>query len=709
MISTCPPNSPKSLADLCSAQPGTFPHKNYTYLIDVPVYSNVTEYLYRNIYCARCHGEKNDGMIHWNTRLYCNENLTQAEQKKFVRNATYSPGGERHFVLGRITCALRISDLKDRFLPLHEIIPNVRYCGPTVVSTCPENSAERDSKLCLSYSQHVQADGKIYKNPHCAKCNAVGFEKTNSSLVCYVHEPPKHRISVFDFPFRQGPTGISLLFDFSLDSEEGGVGYDMRCHEEEIWDYLHKRCQMAVCQKGYFIQDDACHPIDSDAEEFGYNVTETKEASQVDAGHQPINSTCMRILIFESEYSFVSANNTSIIVNSTRGGDSVVFAPEEYEYWNDTTLAICARDLHEGFKTRFSQVLDYISTISMAISVTFSFLHILLYICLPKLRNLPGNNLFCLTLSLFVAQLLFLTLVNHTRWTELCYIASITTHYAFLAAFYWMNVMSFDIWRTFSGAMLMSRNQSSGRKRLTFFKYSLFAWLTPSVFVTTATIVDILPDYREHADSSVDGRFLLDFLDRIKPAYGRSGLCWINQRLSLFIFFAVPVALVVTTNLVLFSFTAKAILLQKKESGKVLAGKESKKAVAKTGSTSSKDGKTDEVNFKLYAKLALIMGLTWILGFVSNFANWDWLWYPFVLLNGLQGTFIFFAFDFKRKVLQMLKDRLAHSWLGRVCGYRVDSSRSGAYARRNHGGQSESTSRSTSISFNRTLSTSLEK
>lgn len=61
---------------------------------------------------------------------------------------------------------------------------------------------------------------------------------------------------------------------------------------------------------------------------------------------------------------------------------------------------------------------------------------------------------------------------------------------------------------------------------------------------------------------------------------------------------------------------------------------------------------------KLYMKLGVIMGVTWILGFLSGISEWEWLWYPFVLVNGLQGTFIFFGFDAKLKVWNMLVERV---------------------------------------------------
>jgi len=65
----------------------------------------------------------------------------------------------------------------------------------------------------------------------------------------------------------------------------------------------------------------------------------------------------------------------------------------------------------------------------------------------------------------------------------------------------------------------------------------------------------------------------------------------------------------------------------------------------------------DQTLFYLYLKLFVIMGLTWIFGFIAAFARVQFLWYPFIVFNGLQGAFIFVMFDMKRKIGYMLWDK----------------------------------------------------
>lgn len=56
-------------------------------------------------------------------------------------------------------------------------------------------------------------------------------------------------------------------------------------------------------------------------------------------------------------------------------------------------------------------------------------------------------------------------------------------------------------------------------------------------------------------------------------------------------------------------------------------------------------------DYKLYARLSTIMGLTWLTGLLASLVDAQPLWYLFVVLNSLQGLFIFIAFGCKRSKL----------------------------------------------------------
>lgn len=452
------------------------------------------------------------------------------------------------------------------------------------------------------------------------------------------------------------------------------VGFTSKCEEDEILDFIRHKCVPLLCPKGYQLIDSKCEKIGEDTSaEDNANSNDTSVHDPRDTNSSNIpnfsNSSepCFLIIFHNGEYS--QLENGSLAVNTSGGtGGVLIFQPGQYQRYegdgSNISMSICAKQ-GDRFESSFAPALSYISTSLLIISLTCGLAHLILYIILPKMRNLPGNNLLCLTACLMISHFIFLTFINTSNHT-VCVIASITMHYFLLSGFVWMFVMSFDIWRTFSSEFVVRRY--SGDSVKTFIKYSIFAWVLPLIIVMLAVITDFtLPE------SLLQDADFGPVMKKLRPLYGHNNLCWIGQRLSLFVFFALPVGLIILCNLILFARTAVTIWTQNKEGSKFINGvgtpnnsgnSNLRSGVNKVPLQSRNSGstkKSDKIRFKLYAKLALIMGLTWILGLLSGFAQWEWLWYVFVIFNGLQGTFIFVAFDCKPKIWKMIKDE---------CGWR---------------------------------------
>lgn len=73
---------------------------------------------------------------------------------------------------------------------------------------------------------------------------------------------------------------------------------------------------------------------------------------------------------------------------------------------------------------------------------------LLTYGLFGKLRNLPGINTMNLTVALLVGELIFL-LSGPIRLAGdwLCTVTGCSLHYFFLASFFWMNVMAYNVWK----------------------------------------------------------------------------------------------------------------------------------------------------------------------------------------------------------------------------------------------------------------------
>ncbi|XP_024081865.1 uncharacterized protein LOC106668390 [Cimex lectularius] len=268
-----------------------------------------------------------------------------------------------------------------------------------------------------------------------------------------------------------------------------------------------------------------------------------------------------------------------------------------------------------------SQIEGYLTMTCLMISIICLSMHNIIYYSLPKQQNLPAQILKSLSWSLLLAQVVFL--VGVTPVIEISHIVcqgiAIMVHFFFLASFFWMNTMSLDIWRTFSSSYL---SHSAARS---YFNYSIYAWGVPLVLVMISVVSDLTSAIPEE----------------YSPQYANlQGVCWFASRFGLVIFFYIPIWSLLLVNTVLFIHTLSCFQ------------KQSYRAELGTAS-----GRKEYTRFSLYLKLWTIMGLSWGFGMVASLANIPDFWYPFIILNGLQGAFIFIMFDLKQNIMEMVIDK----------------------------------------------------
>ncbi|XP_046554740.1 G-protein coupled receptor Mth2-like [Haliotis rubra] len=234
------------------------------------------------------------------------------------------------------------------------------------------------------------------------------------------------------------------------------------------------------------------------------------------------------------------------------------------------------------------------------------------------LRNIPGKIILSLTTSLFFANLTVLFAPRAESLPTLCKVMAALMHYLFLDAFLWMNVMAADVWFTFSKSFVKAGDGGKSSKRFLF--YNVYVRGVALVLVTAAVTVDNVVSESQ-----------------FKPNYGR-GLCWITNKRGLLVFFASPLLLLICLNFVFFSIAAKNIHDAKRKSAAYL-------------------GKGDSNQFGIYVKLSVIMGLTWVLGFLASLFPYTVMWYIYIIFNTLQGMFICIAFVFTKRVWHSLWER----------------------------------------------------
>uniref|UniRef100_A0AAR5PPD1 G-protein coupled receptors family 2 profile 2 domain-containing protein n=1 Tax=Dendroctonus ponderosae TaxID=77166 RepID=A0AAR5PPD1_DENPD len=280
--------------------------------------------------------------------------------------------------------------------------------------------------------------------------------------------------------------------------------------------------------------------------------------------------------------------------------------------------------------------------IGMIISMPFLLITFLVYALLPD-RNLHQRALMFYVLSLLIAYILLVTInlaPNIPTWFW-CKFLGYSTLFFFMVSFFWMNVICFDIWYTFSGGRgFMGSKRTSERRRLIF--YSLYANGVPLLIVAWTYGMQIsLPNECEH-----------------NPGIGVAK-CFLATGWASLWYFYLEAGIVVIANITFFILTALRIRKVKQETS-MLKHNDSKRHTYEK----------DKQKFNLYVKLLFAMGVNWSMEVISWLVNWNtkseyqYIWYATDFFNAVYGVFIFFIFVFKKKIWTLLQRRY-YNFIGR--------------------------------------------
>ncbi|XP_068697787.1 probable G-protein coupled receptor Mth-like 1 [Montipora foliosa] len=166
-----------------------------------------------------------------------------------------------------------------------------------------------------------------------------------------------------------------------------------------------------------------------------------------------------------------------------------------------------------------------------------------------------------------------------------------------------------------------SSRQGHQNKRLV--RYCLFGWGVPAIAVCIFVIID-------------------QILSKGFIGYGEGeAYCFISKPQAVLYFFGAPVALIMLFNAFALVHTVLHIVKTRKRTQKVTNVRHSTSVAL------------------VFVKMASVMEVTWILGIVANVKALSFLWYPYVILNSLQGLFIFLSFAASGKSIQLYRAKIA--------------------------------------------------
>lgn len=241
----------------------------------------------------------------------------------------------------------------------------------------------------------------------------------------------------------------------------------------------------------------------------------------------------------------------------------------------------------------------------------------------------------------------------------LCVGLAVIVHFAFLATFTWMNVMSYDIWKTFSPRRaakpralsfwmktvsdgtkdnadafpqtLESNDDSetdaidergNGRKKVnrTFLWYSFYGWGAPFVIVLVGQLLDNISNMPAYI---------------IVPEFGRRK-CWFDGPKSILVYLYGPVVIPILSNICFFIMTAMSLC-------------------RKENNSSASRYHARQKFFSIFS-IFILMGILWITEIISYYVGGSlYIWIPMDLINILTGIFVFFLFACRPNVWKLLK------------------------------------------------------
>ncbi|XP_052274013.1 uncharacterized protein LOC127873948 [Dreissena polymorpha] len=259
-----------------------------------------------------------------------------------------------------------------------------------------------------------------------------------------------------------------------------------------------------------------------------------------------------------------------------------------------------------------------LSLVCMIISVTCLLITLMTYCLFQELRTQPGINNMGLVTSLIVAQVLFQFGKGQHQyvpsWT--CELIGALIHFFWLLVIFWMNVCCWHMFCVFNRLSVQSSKQSPVWKT---FIYTIYTFIGSLLCVAINIIVVVVDT------------------DNEKVGYG-DGTCYISRPEMVGYTFALPVFIILVANIAMFCVV---ILKVKRTTSHVI--------------TSAKSN----VNYvTIFAKLATLVGLSWIFGFIYTYTGKEVFEYLFIILSNGQGVFIFMAFICRKRVYHLYKEKL---------------------------------------------------
>ncbi|EDV22271.1 uncharacterized protein TRIADDRAFT_59345 [Trichoplax adhaerens] len=244
----------------------------------------------------------------------------------------------------------------------------------------------------------------------------------------------------------------------------------------------------------------------------------------------------------------------------------------------------------------YKKLLSILTYVGLSTSLFCLILTLLTFTIVRRFYSIRGVVHANLAASLIISTSVYIAGIQKTDNEVLCQIIAVVLHFSFLASFSWMLV---------EGIVTFKMSIHWTEKMASCIIYVIIGWGTPFIIVLVA--------------------FLLR-----KEFYGTSNYCWIAPGNFLLFAFGIPGLVTIGINLIFMILITRTLM-----GIRAMANK----------------SKIQKTRVSLRASIALLplLGITWIFGYVAIQNKTVVFSYIFVILNSLQGTFVFYFHCLKYK------------------------------------------------------------
>ena len=467
-------------------------------LDSLPVFDKGNHVTYRNIFCARCNGAVKT--TYWGLTFNCG---------KWFNTTAFNFSDSMDFLNSQ--CEVRKSPSSFQLKYLKRCIPRFHDCldgsQEKNESYCQTECLRYAFPCCVAVPHSYKYIR--FRNPQCALCNGI---KPWLSKKCRRFSFFKFFSLTIVFDFSSTSKYNIVVYDKKLNRQQT-IKHVWSCAVNEVYDPYTGKCKMIVSaagsQSGHrqiklnaferntrnetgLRQSCFCIPFNqSDYEQLlngtvyikphnkiyskkSYTIRNDKlllcvnfsrnattmacEQSILKTNTTPtsletgLSQNCLSIPFNQSDYEQL-LNGTVYIKPHNK-----IYSNTSFTIHNDKLLlcvnfsrnATATVNVQSIVKTKTTpaslQILTYIGCIVSMVSLV---LLLITYMLFAELRNLPGKITINLALSLLVYQAMFFSAVK-TPNQEQCLVIAVILHFFVLSSFTWMNVMAYDVHRTFT-------------------------------------------------------------------------------------------------------------------------------------------------------------------------------------------------------------------------------------------------------------------